>query len=328
MSTLTGEVVAQLADSGLKGQINVLVEGLRSDLKREPSIEDMLTRLRTLIDLTVGRDILGLAHVDVVALETSIMDKIAGLVKVDLPERMTAYDNFAQWIGAIERDVPLTIFTTNYDLLTEQSMERHAIPFFDGFVGSENPFFDLRSMEQDAIPNRWLRLWKLHGSINWKLLPDTRVVRGIPKNAAERRLIHPSHLKYDQSRRMPYLAMQDQFRKFLGLAGATLITIGYSFGDEHINDVIVQGLQANPRATAFGLLFGEIENYPNALREAEKYKNLGLFARDKGCIAGVTSPWCDTEQEDPKRAHCSIGDFGVFASYLSAATTNIFTSIS
>lgn len=51
--------------------------------------------------------------------------------------------------------------------LMEQSLEEMEIPYFDGFVGANNPFFDLRALEDNLIPKHWSRLWKIHGSINW-----------------------------------------------------------------------------------------------------------------------------------------------------------------
>ena len=50
-------------------------------------------------------------------------------------------------------------------------------PHFDGFVGSREPFFDIASIEQDEIPRRWARLWKLHGSINWQHRDDGAVAK-------------------------------------------------------------------------------------------------------------------------------------------------------
>lgn len=71
------------------------------------------------------------------------------------------------------------------------------------------------------IPARWTRLWKLHGSINWEKNEETvngnkvtRVVRVTREAAAGKVMIFPSHLKFEQSRRMPYLAMLDRLRAF------------------------------------------------------------------------------------------------------------------
>ena len=63
------------------------------------------------------------------------------------------------------------------------------------------------------------------------------------------RVIHPSYMKYQESRRMPYLAMVDRLRAFLKQPTSTLILCGYSFRDEHVNEVYRDGndLTVGPR---------------------------------------------------------------------------------
>jgi hypothetical protein len=103
------------------------------------------------------------------------------------------------WVGGVPRNESIELFTTNYDTLAEQALEDVGVPFFDGFVGSREPFFDVRAIEDDAAPSRWAKLWKLHGSINWGRSEDGRVVRRPSASVIARRLIHPSHLKYEES---------------------------------------------------------------------------------------------------------------------------------
>ena len=85
---------------------------------------------------------------------------------------------------------------------------------------------------------RWARLWKIHGSINWWMTAKKKIRRSRDASRwASNCLIYPSHLKYDQSRQMPYFAMLDRLRVFLRSDQCVLLTCGYSFGDEHINAV-------------------------------------------------------------------------------------------
>ncbi len=131
--------------------------------------------------------------------------------------------------------------------------EQNRVPYFDGFVGTRDTFFDLQAIEQDRLPNRWARLWKMHGSINWSEDENGKIHHR--SSPGSKQLIYPSHLKYDESRRMPYLAILDRLRTFLGQPAAILIVSGYSFGDEHLNEVILQGLQGNSTASAFVLMY-------------------------------------------------------------------------
>src|SRR5258708_30711498 len=119
-------------------------------------------------------------------------------------------------------------------------------------------------MEHDSVPVRWARFWKLHGSINWVTKGDDSVFRHSPAAPGQRLLIYPSHLKYDQSRRMPYLAMIDRLRAFFrkgdrsrGLGGPVLVICGYSFGDSHLNEVLLDGLRGNQSADAFVLTYSD-----------------------------------------------------------------------
>ena len=64
-----------------------------------------------------------------------------------------------------------------------------------------------RAIDDDLLPQRWARLWKLHGSINWELdsSGECKETDQLDRLGKESRLIHPSHLKYTESRRMRIL---------------------------------------------------------------------------------------------------------------------------
>ena len=139
---------------------------------------------------------------------------------------------------------PVEVFTTNYDLLTEQALERFRIPYFDGFSGSKEAFLDTHSIDHDELPPRWARLWKVHGSINWAVNGAKQVCR--VSACTGKCIIQPSHLKYDESRKMPYLAMVDRLRAFVRKPSSVLVVCGYSFRDEHLNACLLEGLTGSP----------------------------------------------------------------------------------
>jgi hypothetical protein len=141
-------------------------------------------------------------------------------------------------------------------------LEDLEIPFFDGFVGSRRSFFDLRAVEDNLIPTHWSRLWKIHGSINWYLEEvggQKKVYRSSEVKQGASHLIYPSHLKYEESRKMPYLALIDQLNRFIRKKSSLLILSGYSFNDGHLNDTIINALTANPTAMVLGLMYGSYE---------------------------------------------------------------------
>lgn len=99
----------------------------------------------------------------------------------------------------------MEIFTTNYDLLVEQALERARVPVFDGFSGASEPFFDPSSVASKALPTRWTRFWKLRGLLGWAANAGGEVVRTGQANATH--LVFPERLEYDQTQKAPYAAL-------------------------------------------------------------------------------------------------------------------------
>lgn len=262
-----------------------------------PTIEDILSHIRALHDVVRDGSIDGLDRAALAALDSEICSITTSVVGVDLPGGKTPYQQLATWIRGIQRAHPIEVFTPNYDLLVEQALEACKIPHFDGFVGSRQAFFDLTSMESESLPPRWTRLWKVHGSVNWwrqkvdKSHDEFEVVRTEKPSSDGRQMIYPSHLKYDQSRRLPYLAMLDRLRDFLARGQVVLVTCGYSFGDQHLNEIILHGLRSNPNAICFGLLYGARSNYTEAVAKAQKHPNLSLLAADGAVLGTVERDW-------------------------------------
>lgn len=294
-----------------------------------PTIEDILSHIRALHDVVRNGTIDGLDKSTLTKLDAEICNITTNVVGVDLPEFKTPYHQFATWVGGINRAHPIEIFTPNYDLLIEQALEAHKIPFFDGFVGSREAFFDLTSMESESLPSRWARVWKVHGSVNWWRTQKDEVVRREKHSEGDRQMIYPSHLKYDQSRRMPYLAMLDRLREFLARGQAVLVTCGYSFTDQHLNEVILHGLRSNPTAICFGLLFGKRSSYTEALDKARKHPNLSILAEDGAILGTIDQDWrgdeqtghplheiCVTKNSSAENCEFILGDFKSFGGFL------------
>jgi len=215
---------------------------------------------------------------------------------------------------------PAPNFYNKYHVLLEAAFEREGVPFFDGFVGSEQPFLDTATIETDDLPARWTRIIKLHGSSNWAVRDNQSVVR-VPVHASkDRRLIHPSHLKYAESRRMPYLMMFDQLRDFIKFPSATLVSVGYSFGDGHINDLMAQGLRANTSAKIFGLQYGELDTYDEAKKLATQNLGVTVIARNGGIDAG--RQFSLESATDQKVSTFNWGDFRDFGNHLRRSVGN------
>lgn len=291
---------------GNKNDYDALLEELTKSGKNSDNVEDILSFIRGLKDVSKGGEVRGFTEQKLIDLEKNICEKIVERMNVALPSKETPYHKLANWISSVDRDVPIEIFTTNYDLLMEQALEEIAVPYFDGFVGSRQPFFDLRAIEDNLAPKHWTRLWKIHGSINWYQQSNNEVCRlSFPNDRLFSHLIYPSHLKYDHSRKMPYLALIDQLNNFIRQNSSLLIVSGYSFNDEHLNNTIMSALISNPTSMVIALLFDcltyieagstEVKNrYQNALELGLKRANLSLWSYDEAIIGTIRGKWKPT----------------------------------
>ena len=300
---LTEEVKAALVAEAATADVT---EGIWARVEKrgieKPTIEDLLSHTRTLLSLCGEDGVDGFSRDQLEAFDQGACATVRKAVSARLPSEGTPYHTLASWIQSISREHPVEIFTTNYDELMEQALESRGVPYFDGFVGSASAFLDLDSMVEDDLPARWARLWKVHGSINWWLTKDEHVRRSRDRIDGEQLLIYPSHLKYDQSRQMPYLAMLDRLRVFLRANQSVIVTCGYSFVDEHINAYLAQGLAGNPNASCLALVWGDLESAPHAVALARKHANLTVMAADGGVIGTVKRNW-STDQKDNNPAY-------------------------
>ena len=270
-----------------------LLDILHADGIQGPNIETMLSRIRSLRDAAGAGDVRGLSAANLKALDLAISTTISKVVEKRLPAAPTPYHCVADFAGRF-RTPPLEIFTTNYDLLTEQALESSLVPFFDGFVGAYQPFFDQQSIEDDSLPVRWTLLWKLHGSINWRFDKNTKVIsRSVNPAHGEELLIHPSHLKYDESRRMPYLVMIDRLKTFIrnNKRPVALFVVGHSFADEHLNATLLEGLRANSSAACYAFQFCDLDHYPEAAKLAMTTPNLNILAPREAIIRKRRGRW-------------------------------------
>ncbi|WP_138431924.1 SIR2 family NAD-dependent protein deacylase [Fodinibius saliphilus] len=340
---LTKKVTSQLS-SGEKENPNAydkLISQIKKDGIENPNIEDILSQIRALKQVVGTGKVRSFELEDLEALDSDICSLISEYVFKELPTKDSPYHNLAVWMRSIPRDKAVHLFTTNYDLLIEQALEESSCPYFDGFIGSRKAFFDIRTVEEESLLNaRWSRLWKIHGSINWKLNQDGEVIRSTDIDEDDNHLIYPSHLKYNQSRKMPYLAMLDRLKDFFNKQGAILCICGYSFSDDHINDIIVQGLQSNPTSMVFAFLYEELssERYEDARKCAQRTPNLSLMAFDEAIIGRQQGCWHINDDEKlqdiPARVvrkeeddeiesyYMKLGDFSKFGEFLGELSSN------
>ncbi len=238
--------------------------------------------------------------------------------------------NFAAWTGRASYHLPLELFTVNYDLVLETALEALRVPYFDGFVGSLRSRFhtDLvestRSDQEAWLPRFLVRLWKLHGSVNWEWeqtgIPE--IVRlGTPVRGASPAAIFPSDTKYQESRRVPFMVLQDRFRRAL-LENETLVLVtGYSWQDEHLNELLFDSLRRRPRSEVIAFCYSEIPDELAA--HAARTPNLQVTAPTEAVLSGVRRDW-KAERPAPDDVWISdrfaLGDFAALATFLARSS--------
>lgn len=284
VSGLTNDVLNELAESDRK-----IVNILRNEIGENANIESILTKVRRLAQAIGTSRIHELDGNDYEELGQRICDSIGCKVNVRLPEGPNPYSELVSWISGTQREHSVEIFTPNYDLLLEEAFERARTAYFDGFTGSNLPFFDPASVSLDVFPARWSRLWKLHGSLGWKITDDDTVVRTGKRDATE--LIYPDHLKYEQTTRYPYSALFERLRQFLTTPDTLLICTGFSFFDSHICAVMDEALAANAHTAIFAFQYREVEKESSAAKLADSRPNLSVYARNGAIINGVRGGW-------------------------------------
>jgi SIR2-like domain len=312
---------------------------------RERTVEDVLNAVRLCRELAEedpNAEVLGLKADTAGELDRAICDVIRKRVDIEPLKGLDPFITLASWLSSVDRSTPSELFTTNYDVLIERALERLEIPYFDGFIGSVEPFFlpacveaELGRKDESIYPPRsWVRLWKLHGSINWKLVPGPhrgqRIVRSaqLRPEVQEELMIFPARTKYSDSRKLPFVTYQDRFSRVLGSGEVMLVVLGFSFGDEHLNDIIFRALRHNNRLAVTVLRYAPLEGATDSLPAmAAELRNLTVYGPDQAIVGGVQGGWGKPSKDAPKdRGHWdfwdadkekfTLGDFQAFAQYL------------
>lgn len=200
----------------------------------------------------------------------SILASESGIALAEENKREQAFNtlvtflmSFASRTGVRDR---LNIFTTNYDRLIEAGAELAGLHLLDRFLGNLMPIFRSSRLDLDMHYNppgirgepRYLegvaRYTKLHGSVDWiQTNKDIRRI-GLPFGAesvspylqapglggatAHELMIYPNAAKDRETADYPYVELFRDLASAVCRPNSTLVTYGYSFGDEHINRVI------------------------------------------------------------------------------------------
>lgn len=159
---------------------------------------------------------------------------------------------FAEWLAQRNTLKGVDVFTPNYDCLLELAFESLKIKYFDGFSGGFIPYFDSTAIENCNYRESDTKLWKIHGSLGWSERKGNIVKLSTDKNKI---MILPSSLKYDETKKLPYAVLLDRLASSLKTNESTMIICGYSFNDNHINEIIINSLKNNRSAQVFAFVY-------------------------------------------------------------------------
>ena len=347
IAQLTSEVEAAL-DANAAKTFEIIKNDQKTTIQgRDVNIEDVLNQLRGIRELTNESDVKtyqGVSGKVAATVDIEICKIIYRIITAkELGASIATTKRFFAWYNLLNHDFTKEVFTTNYDLVIEKALEASEIPYFDGFVGSYEPFFWQESIDYQVrngdLTKNWIRLWKIHGSLSWFWRYDEatnshRIIRiGNIENIQEIKnelVIYPSKDKYDSSRKQPFIAYFDRMRDYL-LGGELLFIItGYSFSDQHINDIILTCMRQNNRLFVVVFFYSDAD-VESLYKSCSAYMNLHVFGPTKAIINGELGEWhFNKETVKPNEvtitfwnndnSQLTLGDFNALVNFLVASS--------
>lgn len=164
------------------------------------------------------------------------------------------YREFYLRILRKNRTNPINIFTTNYDLYSEKALDGLGFFYNNGFTGTYERKFNPISYNYTYVENmnlnkdvwgrvsNFFNLYKVHGSINWVNDNSNVIEKPIGSIDDDKLMIYPTPLKDRTTLMTPYSDLIRNMQQSLMKNNSILITMGYSFSDEHINRIIMNML--------------------------------------------------------------------------------------
>lgn len=247
MTTLTRQVVAGLTAIEATDFAAVLSASGRAydNATATPNIEEIA-------DLTISHS-LNTGDPRYINLELRMRQLIVqSLLSVTAPD-FQHHIKFFQGLRRRTFGLPSTvwIFTTNYDVLLETAAALAGVRLENGFSGTTTSFLDIgrfgqvhgSSDGQRFMPHAGLvvKLIKLHGSLSW-YADGGQVLEQHPASLAPtstRTMVLPRRRKVMDTLNPPYDQLFAQASRTLGNECRYLISCGFSYGDEHINQNIL-----------------------------------------------------------------------------------------
>lgn len=167
--------------------------------------------------------------------------------------KLGLYDSFFSYFGVNKGR--LQVFTTNYDRIIEQYCASAQYELQDGFVYDSitriNQWQPEKAFKLSPTDTGKLQLFKLHGSLNWRMrldglieqvTPEERIGPGGESTYSQNLLIYPGQKSEPVIE--PFRYLYQAFRRVLENADNCYV-IGFSFRDEYINSLFLDFVKRN-----------------------------------------------------------------------------------
>lgn len=291
------EITKHVVDKITEKKKSKAIAEIKTELEAEGKIfhiENLLSKIVQKEQVIGTEKLCGLVKSEFKGLQKDVENVIRDLVSIhkekDLLKWLNTHQKFSKWINEASRRSGVEIFTTNYDYLLEIAFENNNYPYYDGFVGSYTPFFYSQSVENESLLNQWAKIWKIHGSLGWDIEESTKKIIKSNKDG-DKIIIFPSIEKYDNSKKQPYISYLDRLSKFIRSDDSVLFICGYSFSDEHINEIILSALSRARSGCAIALLFDEFNSTSKVYSLAKNESSLSVYGKRNAIIGGKFGCW-------------------------------------
>ncbi len=194
------------------------------------------------------------------------------------------------------------LFTTNYDMAFDYALDNLGIHYINGFMGVHNRCFRPEVYDYDLYypgqsvtgkvhrAEKVLKYYKIHGSLSWLAtkpsVSNTYGIKEIPLNDEfkveddNELMVYPCVSKKSFTLDLPYSELFRQFSQTINQPQSVLFCVGYSFYDEHINDIIKQALSI-PSFTLIIANFTPIKDPNSPIEELRKLNDKRIIIIDE-----------------------------------------------
>lgn len=203
-----------------------------------------------------------------------ILEALKNWVQLENPKTADYYSGLKPLQRALQ--FPLKVFSLNYDLCVE-GLGEPGFRVETGFSAVGNSPWEWKRFDETSPQAEYpeIYLYKMHGSINWKRDEDGNLIcvsHSGNIRPEQMQVIFGRDFKLEAAD--PYLFYAFEFRR-CSLDARLILVVGYGFGDEHINKMLIQAVRSDSSKRL--LVIGNIADEPGAKkRRTEISTRLGV----------------------------------------------------